>query len=229
MNISLLNFLYSNKIYHLLFLFIILYSSAVIAQTGKISGRVTDENNEPLIGANVFIEGTTQGAATDFEGYYSILNIRPGTYTINFRYIGYQSKVIQDVSVNSDKTTSLEVTLIPEVIEGDVVVVVASKPVVEFNQTSSVKNVSSEDIKSLPVQNLDDIINLQAGTVQTTDGQFHIRGGRGGEIQFQVDGISINNPFSNEASLSIDRSIIEEVAVVAELSMLNTDKQCREL
>jgi len=221
MNIFLLDFLYtyknffSNKRFGYLLLIFILCSSSVFAQMGKISGRVTDEKNEPLIGVNIFIEGTTQGAATDFEGYYSILNIRPGVYTINFRYIGYQSKILQNVSVNADKTTNLDVTLNPEVIEGETVVIVAQKPVVDFNQTSTVKNVSSEDIKTLPVQSLNDIINLQAGAVQTTDGQFHIRGGRGGEIQFQVDGISINNPFSNEASLNIDRSIIEEVAVVS--------------
>ncbi len=194
---------------------IFFFSSVALAQNGKLSGKVTDENGEPLIGANILIEGTNQGAATDFEGYYSILNIRPGNYTVNYRYIGYQTKIITDVNINADKTTSIDVTLNSEVIEGEEVTIVADRPIVEFNQTSSVKTVSSEDIKTLPVQSLEDIINLQAGTVQTTDGQFHIRGGRGGEIQFQVEGVSINNPFNNQASLSLDRSIIEEVSVVS--------------
>ncbi|HEX9739715.1 MAG TPA: carboxypeptidase-like regulatory domain-containing protein, partial [Ignavibacteriaceae bacterium] len=200
--------------YFLLLIFICFYSLPVIAQTGKLSGKVTDENGEPLIGANVLIDGTNQGAATDFEGYYSILNIRPGTHTVNFRYIGYQSKIIQNIIINADKTTSIDVTLNSEIIEGETVTIVAEKPIVEFNQTSSVKNISSGDIESLPVQSLSDIVNLQAGSVQTTDGEFHIRGGRGGEIQFQVEGISINNPFNNQSSLSLDRSIIEEVSVV---------------
>lgn len=208
------NFSYLQK-YLLFFLFIIFYSSSSIAQSGKISGRVTDENNEPLISANVLVNGTSLGSATNLDGYYSILNVRPGTYTLNFKYIGYQAKIISNIIVNADKTTNLDVILKSEVIEGEVVTIVAKRPVVEFNQTSSVKNVSSEDIKSLPVQSLTDIVNLQAGSVQTTDGQFHMRGGRGGEIQFQVEGISINNPFNNQASLSLDRSIIEEVAVVS--------------
>src|SRR5690606_23202676 len=97
-------------------------------------------------------------------------------------------------------TTNIDVTLNSEIIEGETVTIVAEKPIVEFNQTSSVKNVSSEEIESLPVQNLADIVNLQAGSVQTTDGEFHIRGGRGGEIQFQVEGVSINNPFNNQRS-----------------------------
>lgn len=203
------------KKYSLLFIVIIVNSSSIIAQTGKISGRVTDSNNEPLIAANVLIYGTNQGAAADVDGYYSILNVRPGTYTLHFKYIGYQTKIISNVVVNADKTTNLDVELKSEIIEGEVVNVIAQRPIIEYNQTSSVKNVSSEEIKTLPVQSLSDIINLQAGSVQTSDGQFHMRGGRGGEIQFQVEGISINNPFNNQSSLSLDRSIIEEVAVVS--------------
>jgi len=215
MNKFLQNF-FSIRIKYFLPVFLLYFPfSIIIAQTGKISGKVTDENGEPLIGANVLIDGTSQGSATDFEGYYSILNVRPGTYTLSFRYIGYQTKIIQNVVVNADKTTNIDVTLNSEIIEGETVTIVAEKPIVEFNQTSSVKNVSSEEIESLPVQNLADIVNLQAGSVQTTDGEFHIRGGRGGEIQFQVEGVSINNPFNNQASLSLDRSIIEEVAVVS--------------
>lgn len=204
-----------NKKYLIIFLFFIFYSLSSLAQSGKISGRVTDENAEPLIGANVIINGTNQGAATNIDGYYSILNIRPGTYTLTFKYIGYQTKAISNVNVNSDKTTNLDVVLNSEIIQGEIVTVVAQKPIVEYNQTSSVENISSEEIKSLPVQSLSDIVNLQAGGVQTSDGQFHMRGGRGGEIQYQVEGISINNPFNNQASLSLDRSIIEEVAVVS--------------
>ena len=214
MNKFLQKFFSCRSKYLLPLIFIWFYSSSGFAQTGKLSGKVTDENGEPLIGANVLIDGTNQGAATDFEGYYSILNIRPGAHTVNFRYIGYQSKIIQNIIINADKTTSIDVTLNSEIIEGETVTIVAEKPIVEFNQTSSVKNISSGDIESLPVQSLSDIVNLQAGSVQTTDGEFHIRGGRGGEIQFQVEGISINNPFNNQSSLSLDRSIIEEVSVV---------------
>src|SRR5690606_821931 len=100
------------------------------------------------------IDGTNQGAASDIEGHYSILNLRPGTYTVSYRYIGYQSKIIQNVEVNADKTTNIDVTLNSEVIEGETVTIVAEKPIVEFNQTSTVKTISSEDIQTLPVQSL---------------------------------------------------------------------------
>src|SRR5690606_4773447 len=60
-----------------------------------------------------------------------------------------------------------------------------------------------------PVQRLDDIVNLQAGVV---DG--HFRGGREGEVQYQVDGVSVNNPYDNASTLQLDRSVLQEVQVI---------------
>lgn len=208
---------YSNKnfiLYLIIFLFIA--CSYLTAQTsGKLSGRVTDENGEPLVGANVLIDGTTQGAATDFEGYYSILNVRPGTYTVNFRYIGYQTKIIQNIIVNADRTTNLDITLSPEAIEGETVTITAERPIVEFNQTSSIATVTKDDIENLPVQSLSEIVNLQAGVISDADGTAHFRGGRGGEVQYQVDGVTVNNPYDNTSTLRLDRSLIEEVQVIS--------------
>jgi outer membrane receptor protein involved in Fe transport len=179
--------------------------------TGKLSGVVTDETGEPLIGANVLIDGTNQGAATDFEGYYNIINIRTGTYTIIFRYLGYQSQLVSNIRISSDQTTKLNATLNSEAIVGEEVIIVAKKPLVEFNQTSSVSSINKDDIKSLPIQSLEEIVNLQAGVV---DG--HFRGGRIGEVQYQVDGVTANNPFDNKSILpQLDRSAIEEVQVIS--------------
>ena len=181
------------------------------AQTsGKLSGQILDNEGNPLVGANVLIEGTTQGAATDFEGYYVIINVRAGTYNVRIGYLGFKSQISKNVRISSDKTTTLDATLIPEVIEGEEVVVVAQKPLVEFNQTSTISSINKEEIKSLPVQTLNEIVNLQAGVV---DG--HFRGGRLGEVQYQLDGVTVNNPFTNEPIQEVDRSIIEEVQVIS--------------
>ena len=90
------------------------------------------------------------------------------------------------------------------------VVVVAEKPLVESNQTSTVASINKEDIKNLPVQTLNDIVNLQAGVIDD-----HFRGGRLGEVQYQVDGVTTVNPFTNLPIQEIDRSIIEEVQVIS--------------
>jgi outer membrane receptor protein involved in Fe transport len=198
-----------NKIPVLIFL--ILFTSFLSAQTtGKLSGRILDENGEPLGGANVLLEGTTLGAASDFEGYYVILNIRAGSYTAIFRYLGYQTIRVEEIKINSDQTTVIDITMSSDVLEGETVTVTAQRPLVEFNQTSSVTSVSRDEIELLPVQNLSEIVNLQAGVV---DG--HFRGGRLGEVQFQVDGVTVNNPYNNSSTLQLDRSVLQEVQVIS--------------
>ena len=66
------------------------------------------ETGEPLIGANVMIDGTALGAATDIDGNYFILQISPGAYKIRFSMIGYQTLVMDDVRIRVDLTTTLD-------------------------------------------------------------------------------------------------------------------------
>ncbi|RIK53458.1 hypothetical protein DCC62_32330 [candidate division KSB1 bacterium] len=169
--------------------------------TGKLSGRVLDKQKEPL---------PTLGAAADLDGYYNILNIPPGTYRVQYSIIGYQTTVIQNVLITSDNTTTQNVELNEETLAGEEVVVTAQRPVVETNLTSSVATVTSENIATLPVQELNDVVNLQAGVV---DG--HFRGGRLGEVQYQINGVTVNNPYDNSSTLRIDRSLLQEVQVIS--------------
>jgi outer membrane receptor protein involved in Fe transport len=178
--------------------------------TGKISGHVTDaKTGAPLIGVNIVLVGTHFGAAADPDGYFAILNIPPGSYEVQFRSVGYRVYTVKQVQVSSDNTTKLDAVLQEDIVTTQEVVVTAEKPVVEVNLTSTVATVSDQQIKSLPVQELQDIVNLQAGVV---DG--HFRGGRDGEVQYQVNGVSINNAYDNKSSIKIDRSIIQEVQVI---------------
>jgi outer membrane receptor protein involved in Fe transport len=190
---------------------LVLASSMVRAgTTGKISGRITETTkSEGLAGANIVLTGTTLGAATDIEGYYAILNVPPGRYEVQVRLIGYRTHVVKDVQVSADNTTKLEASLQDAVVSAAEVVVTAERPVVQVNLTSTVATVSDKEIKALPVQELADIVNLQAGVV---DG--HFRGGRDGEVQYQVNGVSVNNVYDNSSSIKIDRSLIQEVQVV---------------
>jgi outer membrane receptor protein involved in Fe transport len=126
------------------------------------------------------------------------------------QYIGYQTKVIQKVKINADQTNKAGCNLAPEVIKGEEVVLLQKSRLLEFSQTSSVSSVGKEEIENLPVQGLNEIVNLQAGVV---DG--HFRGGRIGEVQFQVDGVTVNNPYNNSSSLELDRSVLQEVQVIS--------------
>jgi len=83
----------------------LLFSSLAFSQTYTISGKVTDGmNGEPLIGANIFLQGTSWGAASDANGDYSIV-APPGTYTITCSYIGYD-KVEHEINLMGDMTMS---------------------------------------------------------------------------------------------------------------------------
>lgn len=182
---------------------------ALASTTGKVAGRVVDKNGDALPSANVVLMGTTLGAVTDLEGYYSIINIPPGRYEVQFRLVGYRPVTVREVSVTVNTTTKLDASLEEDAITTDAVVVTAKKPVVDVSLTSTIATVTDQDIKALPVQELQDIVSLQAGVV---DG--HFRGGREGEVQYQVNGVSVNNAYDNRSVIRIDRSLIQEVQVI---------------
>lgn len=98
---------------HILMVVLLLFSSVILAQTkGIISGVVKDGemNGEPLAFANVFIKGTTIGTTTEFEGDY-IFKVAPGTYTVVFSFVGYETIEVPNVVVKAGKTTKLNKTL----------------------------------------------------------------------------------------------------------------------
>ncbi|VAX28430.1 TonB-dependent receptor [hydrothermal vent metagenome] len=109
------------------FLFILIINSSLFAQShGKITGLVVDaELDKPLIGANVLIEGTMQGAATDIDGKFIISSVVAGKYKLIVSMIGYTKQVIKDVVVKDDETIEMNVVLRTESIETDEVVITA--------------------------------------------------------------------------------------------------------
>ena len=78
--------------------------AAWAGNTGKISGRVTDaKTREPLVGVNVLIAGTKQGAATDVRGEFFVANVPAGTYTLRMTQVGYKVVQMTGVEVKSIK------------------------------------------------------------------------------------------------------------------------------
>jgi len=190
----------------------LMMSGLVMAfSTGKIAGRVVEKNTgEPLPYVNVAITGTQKGAITDVDGYYSILNVSPGTYEVRALFVGFHTMIKQDVRVRIGQTTTIDFTLDETVIEGEEVVVIAEKPIVRRDLTSSSVSISSGELQKLPVENFTDVVNLQAGVV---DG--HFRGGRLGEVAYLVDGIPINDAFDNSFAYQVENNSIQEVEVIS--------------
>ncbi len=187
------------------------------AVTGKISGIIIDsQTKEPLPSANVQLVGTFLGAAADLDGFYSVLNVPPGIYELQVTMMGYQETVIKQVRVKIDLTTQIDVSLNETVLEiGDVVTVVAERPLVQKDLTSSIASVGSEEINFLPVQSVADILEMQAGVVREGS-DFHIRGGRANEVTFLVDGVEITDAYAGKSmGTRVEKDAIQEMQLVS--------------
>jgi len=195
--------------------FLLIPTQTFAGVTGKIAGKVTDaQTGEDLIGINVMIEGTTMGAATGVDGTYIINNIEPGTYTLIFSGVGYQRKVT-DVKVSTDYTTRIDIQLSSEAISLETIVVEAKNPMIRKDLTSSKTVIDENQIQSLPVESLENILTLQAGITKGAGGEIHIRGGRSSEVAYNVNGVSTINPFDFTKTVSISTNAIQELSVVS--------------
>jgi len=180
--------------------------------TGKIAGRVEDASTgEPLIGVNIYIDGYPYGAASDVDGFFYIINVPPGNYTLIAQMLNYQDARISEVKVNIDLTTRMDLKLRQQALElGEEITVVAERPLVQKDVTSTSVTVSSEDISAMPVENYNEVVNLQAGVV---DG--HFRGGRTGEVAYLVDGIPVNDQYNNESAIQVENASIQQLEVIS--------------
>lgn len=103
----------------------LLMTASLIAQTGNVSGKVSDENGNPLPGANVVVDGTTMGAAAGSDGSFLVKNVPVGSYTLTVSVIGFAPKS-ESVVVSEDGTT-INFSLVQSILPSDEIVVSASK------------------------------------------------------------------------------------------------------
>ncbi|MBL1213019.1 MAG: TonB-dependent receptor [Ignavibacteriae bacterium] len=184
--------------------------------TGKLKGTIKDaETGEVLIGANVMLEGTTMGAASDENGEYFILNIPPGKYNIIVSYISYQKQKITGVEILTDRTTEQNILLSSETITTEEVVISGKREAIETDRTNTAAYISSEQISNLPVQDVTDIIQLQSGVVKGANGALHIRGGRSGEINYMIDGVSVTDQYRGGSSIGLENNWVQELQVIS--------------
>ncbi len=186
---------------------------AIAGDTGKVRGSVVDaETGEPLAGANIVIVGTSLGAASDLDGVFNIINILPGTYDVRVSMVGYATRTFTGVRVMADVTTELPVTLSTQAIEQQEIVVTAERSVVQRDQTSTRAIVEGSTIvRDLRFQQVNEVLELQAGVTRGTDGALHVRGGRTGGMVYQIDGIPMLNPFTRTAAADFEVENVQEL------------------
>ena len=165
---------------------------------GKISGKVYDaKTNEAIIGANVHLEGTKQGGATDADGNYFILNVNPGIYAVTASMIGYGSITQSNVEVNIDRTTAISFRLNDASVQLQAVTIVAQKPTIIKDQTSSTTTIDGDQIKSAPIEGLRGALDYNSSFQKNEKGEYQVRGSGSNEVSFQVNGVDQTN--SNDA------------------------------
>ena len=180
-------------------------ATSALAQTGKIAGTITEAaTGDPLPGVNVIIDGTSQGAVTDTDGYYSIIGVRAGNYAVRASFIGFTAEIVEEVRVNVDLTTEVNFDLREASVGLDEVTVVAERPVVQRDVSANVANFNAEEVENMPVSGVDEVIDLQAGI----EPGMRIRGGGLNEVAFLVDGMSTavgrdQQPFTNISFTSV--------------------------
>lgn len=178
--------------------------------TGKIAGTVTDsETGEPLVGANVIVEETDFGAATDLNGYFVILNVPPGEYTVRASMIGFADYAIQDVRVEIDLTTTLDFAMSSEVLAGQEVLVTAERRMIKQDVAASQKSITSSRIGELPFVGITEVLGLEAGI--TSD--LGIRGSGRDQALFMVDGVVLRDERDNNPITQIPLSAVSEISV----------------
>lgn len=194
-----------------LWLFVVMCSAVFAGTTGKIAGKITDaETGDPIIGAAVMVEGTSLGAAADINGEYFILNVPPGDVNLRVSAIGFAHKTLQGLRVITDQTTTADFALGIEALTTGEVVITAERKLIENDRTFATSTVGSSDIQALPVTNLGQVIEIQAGVV---DG--HFRGGRTSEVMYLVDGISVTDAYDNSQGTQVDDNSVQELQVIS--------------
>ena len=169
------------------------------AQSGIISGFISDSSSaEALIGANVILQETGQGMATDINGYYIIQDITPGDYVLMVSYVGFKLKK-EKLNISDGQSIKLDISLSEDVVELTQIEVTAEQIQRKSNIQPSKINLSPRMMKAAPALAEPDLFRtIQALPGVLTTSEFStglvIRGGNTDQNLILLDGVTVYNP-----------------------------------
>ncbi len=204
--------------------------ATAFAGPGKIRGRVVDERtSDPLVGANVLVLTRLTsageevpvdppiGAASDLDGYFIILNVQPGTYSLRASMLGYGTVVRTGVRVESDRTIEVDFTLGETTIEMTSVVITAEREAIRPDVSSTQEVIGTTRLEQMPVTRVDEFVNKLKGVelVSGAEGNgLSVRGGSIRETDIRLDGMSLQDPRSENSYLALNSTTIQEIQVL---------------
>ncbi len=184
-----------------------------ITEAQSIKGKIIDAtNSDPLIGAVIKIQGTTLGTLSDLDGNYEITDLKPGKYNLEFSYIGYNPKTLNDVLVTANKTTNLDVALAGEGILTEEITVEASPTLAneqslltEQKNSSKIQDgISEQQIKRAPDATASEVLKRVIG-VNIVDNKFvYVRGTSERYNNTTLNGVLLPSTESDKKSFSFD-------------------------
>ncbi len=195
--------------------------SVLKAQTGEIYGKITDAEGQPIIGANLLIEKTLFGTATDSKGTYRIINIPNGNYNVSVSVIGYSKVISENINVKGNRI-EIDFTLTPTSYQFDQLVITANKYSKNINEIAASSYVIDQNVFSQKnFQKIDDALRYIPGITMISD-QLSIRGssgysrGAGTRVLVAIDGIPLYTPDAGD--------IVWELVPVSEIGRVEVIK-----
>jgi len=186
----------------LLFIIILAVSfSSALAQKGTIVGKIVDkETGQPLAYANVVI-GEGMGSMSMADGTFRVKSVPPGDYNVKVMMMGYK-EAEKKITLKAGETKRVEFQMEETIVaQTEVIDVTAERKMVDVKSSDVSHAVSGDELEELPVDNIEEALALKTGIVKTGD-ELHVRGGRGGEVTYLIDGVPVNDPLGG-GSISV--------------------------
>ncbi len=212
--------IYTQSFLLLLLFFIIGTSHSLLAQEAIIRGFVYESRTgEPVIFSNVYLEGSTYGASTDINGYFSITRIADGHYTLLVTFLGFDT-IRESLTVKKGDVLNRKYNLVESAISLGTVNVTAERMEAVTETKTSVINLTPKTLKKIPSiggqSDLAQYLQVLPGVIFTGDqgGQLYIRGGAPIQNKVLLDGMIVYNPFHSIGLFSVfDTDIIRNAEV----------------
>ncbi len=192
---------------------LILSFSAYADTTGIIGGVVSDADGDPLIGATVMVDNTYLGAVTDSNGEYIIAGVSPGSYSVTASMVGRTTSRMENVLVIADQLSRVDFELYEDPTGSTVINVHESRTNILQDVPTTLHMMDFTDISTQTSRNIVDLVSSQPGVV-ISHGELHVRGGRAGEVDYLLDGISVRSPINNTFNLELPLSSISNASLM---------------
>ncbi len=217
------------QVFLLLVFFTITFCASVLAGGGKITGKVIEKKTgEPALAASIVITHVMQdgketsipvqmGATTDANGYYVILNVPPGEYTIKTSSIGFSTLITKGIKVEPDRTMRLDLVIEESTVGLNEIVVTAKQEVIKADVSGTQELISADKIAVLPIVRVDEYFGKLKGVLLSSSSEGYglvIRGGGIRETDIRLDGNSLQDPRSGNSYLGFNTTSINEIQVI---------------